>query len=238
MRKTSLFGKDSLSIKKVKKRFARLTTIPKPASNNVNGSDDDIKIFSVFGKHNLVDSLNENIHMSTLNVPIGEQPCSSKHGIDNVGKTLCSDNDELQDRNTWVYLRHDMLADMLSNVRKETVYITCLKRFIGFEEAVKKGDNSWTVFRKVKRKKGKRSKNVVKGFVASNETNIPTELHHDLEQEESSGIASQDFVGDIQDRMHMREKTLNVLLKHYNNDEDMYDEAFEMFVNMEENWVA
>jgi hypothetical protein len=210
----------SSSLQKVPSRTTKVIvndvpgkTILNPVSNDSNGNDDDIQIFTIFRNKHIDDSMNENINMSTLNVPIDEQPCSSKHGLENVYNNLSSDSDELPDRNNWLYLRYEMITELLSSIQDENLYINHFKRLISFEEAVKKGDDSWTIFKKKKRQKGKYTKMIVKDLVSLNEIKLSKEFNNDIETDGSDGIVNLEFGGDFEDRIKMRKKMIN----HHSN---------------------
>ena len=79
---------------------------------------------------------------------------------------------------------------------------------------------------------------MAKDLVSSNEITLSIELNYDLEKDRSDGMEKLNFVGNFQDRMKMRKKMINRVLKHYENDEDMYEECIEMFINMEEDLVV
>ena len=45
------------------------------------------------------------------------------------------------------------------------------------------------------------------------------------------------FSGDIKDRIGLRKEAIARLLKHSTDDEDLYKECFEIFIDMEENFI-
>ena len=219
------------------KRGIHGTTFSKPPSNDSNSYD--IQISTIFRKQQLGSPVHENINMLTLNVPIDDQqPCSSKPRIESVGSSFSSDGDELPHTNNLMELRYEIITALLESVTDENLYCNYLKQFIEFEEAVKKGEDIWKMFSMKKGEKQKRSKNSVQNLVRSNEIILCTKLLCGIDKEGSDQFISLTFLGNLQDRIKMRKTMIIHLLTHYNNDENLYDEFVERFINMEEDLVA
>ena len=221
----------------------------KPMHNGRNSNDNDLKIFTIFRNPSIIESP---INLPTLNVPIYEEPCSSKHGVKSSDTNLSIDSDELPVARCPMNLRLEMISNMLSNITDEKLYINCFKRFISFEETLKTGndisnflsnthlqtlscDNFNPKFR-LKGRNGKRAQHTVKENVSSDEAKFSTELTYGLEEDES--MAKLEFFGDFENRIDIRKKMLNRLLTHFENDEEMYNDSVEMFINVEEDLLV
>ena len=222
------------------------------AINSGNLIDNDLRIFRIFGNRNIVSPVNDNINMVPLNVPIDEQPCSSKHGITNDDSNLSSDSEDMPNKYNWKYLsylRFKIISEMLSNTSKESLYINCFQQFVSFEDALKNGDDISELVQNIafknhnsnSDKKGRitASENyIVNEKLRSNEIKLCVQSNYELEDDEEDGMGKLNFAGNSENRIEMRKKMLNRLLQHFETDEDMYDECVEMFVNMEENFVV
>ena len=57
----------------------------------------------------------------------------------------------------------------------------------------------------------------------------------DVARHESKAFSM--FSGDIKDRIRLRKEAITRLLRHSTDDEDLYKECFEIFINMEENFI-
>ena len=217
------------------------TENPKPSSREKNDDNDAIQIYTIFENQQLGSNLNEN----TIKVPADEHPCSSKIDAKDIDHALGSDGDESPLGSTLLYIRSDIISEMLLHIFDENLYIEHCKRFVSFEEALKRGESILNVLgneylRQIdfdpsqKWKPQDRKRNVKAKISLDKDERFHAELEHEMEVNE---METSQFVGDFKNRFEMRKVILNCLLKQHDKKEDIYCETLERFINMEESLV-
>ena len=232
----------SSSLQKIPLKARRNNVIESPTrkliSDGINDNHKDLQIYTIFRNENLAVTKNDKVTIPTLNVPIYDQPCSSKHDIENHISRLSYDSDEMPDRNILINFRCEMIIEMLSSLLDENLYIQNLRDYIDFEETAKKGSDILKVLKKTRNRRNRKEiKNKTKNRKISSGIKLKVELQNELEKSYIDDTMKLNFVGVFQDRIKQRKKMLNTLLQYYENDEDLYNETLEIFINMEESLV-
>ena len=133
---------------------------------------------------------------------------------------------------------------MLLHIFEVNFYLEHFKRFVSFEEALKRGESILNVLgndyqRQIdfeishKWKPQDRKYNVHAKRSLDKDKRFHAELEHEIEV---SKMETSQYVGDHENRFEMRKNILNCLLKQYDK-KDIYSETLEIFINMEESLV-
>ena len=87
----------------------------------------------------------------------------------------------------------------------------------------------------------KQSQNCAQHFIEDREErkreSCVLECHEDEDVASHERKACSTFSGDIKERIMLRREEITRLLKHSTDDEDLYKECFERFIDMEENFI-
>ena len=126
----------------------------------------------------------------------------------------------------YITRRHDKLKNLLSNVSNDEIYNDCVKFFFEFEDRVRIGENNLTAYcdntSELNSKhfmRQKRNKNLTYDPLSHSRFKIP----------------QKDLVNEA--KRKSREKLIRKLLKHYKNDEDIYEHYLQKFIQIEVDYV-
>ena len=172
---------------------------------------------------------NNNWHM------LGPSSSANKTEVDSKDK---NDNSP----NKWNAVRLEILYDLLSDVEDENSYIFYFKELITLEDSVKQGEAYIQNFieEREERKRELYENNQNDDLKAEHLRNL---IVLQLECYEDEVVAWQErkvfsmFSDDIKDRIRLRKEAITRLLKHSKDDEDVYEECLEMYIDMEENFI-
>ena len=166
---------------------------------------------------------------------LGPSSSVSKKEVDSKDK-----NDNLP--NKWNGVRLEIIYDLLRDLEDENSYICSFKELITLEDSVKQGEVCVQNFIK-EREERKRElcKNGQNGNIKAehlrNSIVLQLECYEDEEVAWYEGKAFSMFSDNIKDRIRLRKDAINRLLKHSKDDEDIYEECLEMYIDMEENFI-
>ena len=144
--------------------------------------------------------------------------------------------------NKWNSVRLEILYDLLSDVEDENSYIFYFKELITLEDSVKQGEAYIQNFieEREERKRELYTNNQNDDFKAERLRNsivLQLECYEDEEVAWNEGKAFPMFSDDFNDRIRLRKEAISRLLKHSKDDEDVYEECLEMYIDMEENFI-
>ena len=216
------------------------TENPKPSSSGKSDDNDALQIYTIFENQQFGSNSNEN----TINVPADEHPCSRKIDAKDIDYGVGSDGEASPLARTLLYIRSDIISEMLLHIFEENLYLEHFKRFVSFEEALKSGESILNVLgndyqiqvdfeNNHKWKPQDRKYNVHAKRSLDKDKRFHAELEHEIEV---SKMETSQYVGDHENRFEMRKNILNCLLKQYDK-KDIYSETLEIFINMEESLV-
>lgn len=174
-------------------------------------------------------STNDNLQMSEPSSSVSKMQVDSKDKNDNLS-------------NKWSAVRLEIIYDLLRDVDDENSYICHFKELITLEDSVKQGKVCVQNFiEEREERKSELCKNNLKGnFKADQLRNsivLQLECYEDEEVAWYERKSFSMFSDDITDRIRLRKEAINRLLKHSKDDEDIYKECLEMYIDMEENFI-
>ena len=235
-------------------------SIVKPFSNQDGCKDNnDSAIYTIFRKEHCLPSISNDVNSLNMNVPIYEGPCTSKSAMQNYTRSISQDDDsDLQDKESRIYLRSQIVSSMLSNVRNEKLYIKYFTRLLSFEDALKNGHVSndissdylctvsladTTTKTKSKGKKSKHSGYTLENQLGSSE--MKNNWCSDTIETVKEGIKDNEHncIGDIKSRIEMRTIFLRSKIDMINSmqfneyGESLYEEFFNRLIEMEEDFI-
>ena len=207
--------------------------------NSVSGQENKTNIFIV-SDHKIKDliPMREVLYTPTMNIDMYMlEPSSS------IGKIEAKSEDTIHDSSRkWNNVRKDILYDLLRYLKDEESYIENFKEFVTFEDSMKQGEDCTQHIIEEREERNREA--------CSNKTNcdfkveqlkqsitLQLECHEDEEVARHDRKACSIFSGDIIDRIRLRKEAITRLLKHSTDDEELYKECFEIFIDMEENFI-
>ena len=144
--------------------------------------------------------------------------------------------------NEWNDVRKGIIYELLKDLEDENSYICNFKELITLEDSVKQGEVCVQNF--IEEREERKSELCKNGqnddFKAEQLRNsivLQLECYEDEEVAWYEGKAFSMFSDDIKDRTRLRKEAINRLLKHSKDDEDVYQECLEMYIDMEENFI-
>ena len=207
--------------------------------NTVTGCERNIKIFTI-AENNIKYSIpiRKAEYEPTINIDMHIlEPSSS------AGKVEAKSEDTIHDSSRkWDKVRREIINNLLENLKDETSYIETLKDLITFEDSLKQGEDFAKHFieEHEKRKLEAQTHKIREDFKTEQlKRSIMIQLEcyddDDVARDESKAFSM--FSGDIKDRIRLRKEAITRLLRHSTDDEDLYKECFEIFIDMEENFI-
>ena len=135
--------------------------------------------------------------------------------------------------------RHEMILNLLENVKDEEVYIRSFRELVGYEESVERDKDSSSEVEDQSEAQGRKtdSSEAIKELNVAKLTD--TIYLHPIETAELTydDMLGTNFKGLFQDRMVRRRGMIKMLLKSMKNGEDSYKSCLEMFIDLEENLI-
>ena len=192
-------------------------------------SNQKIKDLSPTVKDKYTQITNNTWHMNEPSSSLSKIQVESKDKNDNIPKK-------------WNGVRLEIINDILRDVQDENSYICHFKELITLEDSVKQGEVCVQSFIKDREERKKEacinnSKGNFKAERLRNAIVLQLECYEDEEVAWYEGKAFSMFSDDIKDRTRLRKEAINRLLKHSKDDEDVYQECLEMYIDMEENFI-
>ena len=198
-----------------------------------------VEIFTICENKTFEHSMQENIEMQTINVPFDVQPCSSLNEYDHLVDSVRLKASKFENEITWNNVRLEMINELHTSVQDEHIYIDNFKWFIRFEESAKTNSESLELFNERMQSKAYCAKNGNNKCIKSYKGKASTkQVYLDTKSNEQR-INNLKFHGEYKCRLHTRNEMINLLLKHCKcNDQDAYNDCLEIFIDMEEDFVA
>ena len=192
-------------------------------------SNQKIKDLSPTVKDKYTQITNNTWHMNEPSSSLSKIQVESKDKNDNIPKK-------------WNGVRLEIINDILRDVQDENSYICHFKELITLEDSVKQGEVCVQSFIKDREERKKEacinnSKGNFKAERLRNAIVLQLECYEDEEVAWYERKAISMFSDDIKDRIRLRKEALKRILKHSKDDEDMYEECLEMYIDMEENFI-
>ena len=213
-----------------------------PVSSNdsayTNNNDNGIEIFTMFGAKSPVTSAEEHDDIVTINVPMELQPCSSKSADWYYVENRKNKDPKLENESEWNNVRYEMINDLLSSSDEEHIYVENFKWLLRFEDASKTKIENLELFKERMKTKKYCAIHNNKVDVQSRQVNVSTR-HMYLDMESNESVTNNlKFRGYFQNRLNMRIEMILRLLKHCkDNENDVYNDILEIFVDMEEDFI-
>ena len=199
-----------------------------------------VEIFTICKNKTFDESMEENIEMQTINAPLDVEPCSSTNEDDNLVDNVRHNKPvKFKRESTWSNVRIQVINDLRTSVQDEHIYIENFKWLIRFEEAAKTKAGRLETFEERTKSKEYWAKAVNKecvqlyqGKSSTKQINLSMELNE-------QAINTLKFRGEFESRLYMRNEMIDLLLKHRkDDDQDRYNDCLEIFIDMEEEFVA
>ena len=180
---------------------------------------------------------------STLTICVPSNDVIPSSSESNILKDYpCLSEDKLKKCNSIDGLkgyRHEMILNLFECVKDEEVYIRAFRELVGFEESVKRDEDSFSEFEDQWKTQGRKAAN----SAAINELNV-VKLADPiyLQSIETVDLTYDDrlrtnFKGLYRDRTVRREERISILLKSLKKGEDSYKSCLEMLIDLEEDLV-
>ena len=168
------------------------------------------------------------------------QMCEPSSSVSKIQDDCKDKNDSLL--NKWNDVRKEIIYELLKALEDENSYICHFKELITLEDSVKQGKICVRNFfeEREERKRELCTGNPRGHFKAEQLRNsivLQLECHEDEEVAWYERKPLPMFSDDINDRIRLRKEAINRLLKHSKDDEDVYEECLEMYIDMEENFI-
>ena len=221
-------------------RKNRVTHSSKENPNIVSGQENKTNIFIVSdNKIKDLIPMREALYTPTMNIDMYmAEPSSS------IGKIGAKSEDTIHDSSRkWNNVRKDILYDLLKYLKDEESYIENFKEFVTFEDSMKQGEDCTQQFIEEREERNREACSSRKNYDFKVEQlkqsiTLQLECHEDEEVARHDRKACSIFSGDIIDRIRLRKEAITRLLKHStDDDEELYKECFEIFIDMEENFI-
>ena len=135
----------------------------------------------------------------------------------------------------WNKFRRDIIYDLQKSLKDEASYIEHFKELVTFEDSMKQGENCAKYF--IEEREREKTTYDFKVDQLKKLKNVQLECYEDEEVAWYERKTLSMFSDDIKDRIRLRKEALKRLLKHSKDDEDMYEECLEMYIDMEENFI-
>ena len=168
------------------------------------------------------------------------QMCEPSSSLSKMQDDCKDKNDKLP--NEWNDVRKEIIYELLKDLEDENSYICNFKELITLEDSVNQGEVCVQNF--IEEREERKSELCKNGqnddFKAEQLRNsivLQLECYEDEEVAWYEGKAFSMFSDDIKDRTRLRKEAINRLLKHCKDDEDVYQECLEMYIDMEENFI-
>ena len=210
---------------------------PSPEENphSAPGQQKNINIFIVSDN-----KIEESIPMQeALNTSATNMDMCMLEPSSSIGKQEDTSGDTIHNSSRkWNKVRREIIYFLLKSLKDETSYIENFKELVTFEDSMKQGENCAKCFIE-EREEREREKTTYDFKVdrLKKLKNVQLECYEDEEEVRHERHTCSTFSGDIKDRTMLRKEAITRLLNHATDDEDVYKECFELFIDMEENFI-